>query len=343
MIHIIWLQDISGSLNLFEIIKHVNKGLHNGIQALSPDTQMSLGCFSNSVDWQFEQKLKHQIESYKTSLEAQGETALGLMLKRCLGLLRIDESSQQAVCLCTDGMPTDEYAESLAYFISYCQESGIPCYALALGKEVDKGLLGKFVSGPQNLRHATIEDFNIDSQISELLLSIEKDLLKKEKSISNKSPQPEASIPQISKEKSSSQAMPSVSEEETFLSDYKAMSAPNFMQHYQRQNRLLKLRLSNVQDYKRNKPAIFKEDSAGVSIIGYRRPAQDKDVHALPMIDMNFKARMYEQSGLQEFFEREEPIPNSSFKIIAVKPAKIYRTGESWACSQKGSIKFKEK
>ena len=88
-------------------------------------------------------------------LSADGMTPLGAALRAAKDMIEDkDETPSRAyrptVVLVSDGMPNDRWEEPLRAFISEGRSSKCDRMAMAIGRDADKGILGKFIEGTTN-------------------------------------------------------------------------------------------------------------------------------------------------------------------------------------------------
>jgi len=118
------------------------------------------------------------------------------------------------------------------------------------------------------------------------------------------------------------------------------LSGPEFNSKYQSSGLLLKLRLSNAPQYRRGQPPIFKEGAQGASVLAYRKPLQERNILAVPNSTIRMNRKIYENTGIEAFFDVENDFPEGFFKIELQQPARISRFGEQWNCTAKGKIRL---
>lgn len=88
-------------------------------------------------------------------LTADGMTPLGAALRAAKEMIEDKNETpgrayRPTVVLVSDGQPNDQWKEPLRAFISDGRSSKCDRMAMAIGRDADKGILGKFIEGTQN-------------------------------------------------------------------------------------------------------------------------------------------------------------------------------------------------
>lgn len=89
------------------------------------------------------------------TLRANGATPMGAALRMAKDLIEDKEiisskSYRPAVVLVSDGMPNDEWQGAMSGFIKSGRSSKCDRFAMAIGGDADRGVLGMFLEGSEN-------------------------------------------------------------------------------------------------------------------------------------------------------------------------------------------------
>ena len=91
----------------------------------------------------------------EVALRANGATPMGAALRMAKDLIEDKEtisskSYRPAVVLVSDGMPNDEWQDAMSGFIKSGRSSKCDRFAMAIGADADRGVLGMFLEGSEN-------------------------------------------------------------------------------------------------------------------------------------------------------------------------------------------------
>ena len=91
----------------------------------------------------------------EVALRANGATPMGAALRMAKDLIEDKEtisskSYRPAVVLVSDGMPNDEWQGAMSGFIKSGRSSKCDRFAMAIGGDADRGVLGMFLEGSEN-------------------------------------------------------------------------------------------------------------------------------------------------------------------------------------------------
>ena len=160
---VIFLLDVSGSMNGSKIA-NLNQAVEEMLQSFSAENMMETEIRVSVITFGSQVKLHLPLtkadEIKWTQLAADGCTPLGTALRMAKDMIEDKDqipsrAYRPAVILVSDGQPNDDWEHPLENFISSGRSSKCDRMALAIGRDADEGVLGKFVAGTTNpLFHA---------------------------------------------------------------------------------------------------------------------------------------------------------------------------------------------
>lgn len=159
-LHVIWLLDTSGSLNVDGKIQALNVALQETIPQLqdaarensSVEVLVRAIAFSNGARWHIERPTPVD-ELRWTPVAAQGHTDMGAALKLVAEALKIPPMPERAVSpvlvLVTDGHHTDDFDAGLAALMAERWGREAVRIAIAIGRDVSVRSLKKFIGNDE--------------------------------------------------------------------------------------------------------------------------------------------------------------------------------------------------
>lgn len=160
---VIFLLDVSGSMHGSKICA-LNQAVEEMLQSFSSENAMENEIRVSVITFGSQVKLHLPFtkadEIKWTSLQADGGTPMGTAL--CMAKDMIEDKDvipsrayRPAVVLVSDGQPNDSWEKPIEDFISSGRSAKCDRMALAIGRDADESVLGKFVAGTTNpLFHA---------------------------------------------------------------------------------------------------------------------------------------------------------------------------------------------
>ena len=160
---VIFLLDVSGSMYGSKILA-LNQAVEDMLQSFSAENAMeneirvSVITFGNQVKLHLPFTKADEIKWI--ALQADGGTPMGTALRMAKDMIEDKDvipsrAYRPAVVLVSDGQPNDSWEKPLEDFISSGRSAKCDRMALAIGRDADEGVLGKFVQGTTNpLFHA---------------------------------------------------------------------------------------------------------------------------------------------------------------------------------------------
>lgn len=160
---VIFLLDVSGSMYGSKILA-LNQAVEAMLQSFSAENAMeneirvSVITFGNQVKLHLPFTKADEIKWI--ALQADGGTPMGTALRMAKDMIEDKEvipsrAYRPAVVLVSDGQPNDSWEAPLEDFISSGRSAKCDRMALAIGRDADESVLGKFVQGSTNsLFHA---------------------------------------------------------------------------------------------------------------------------------------------------------------------------------------------
>lgn len=160
---VIFLLDVSGSMYGSKILA-LNQAVEAMLQSFSAENAMeneirvSVITFGNQVKLHLPFTKADEIKWI--ALQAYGGTPMGTALRMAKDMIEDKDvipsrAYRPAVVLVSDGQPNDSWEAPLEDFISSGRSAKCDRMALAIGRDADESVLGKFVQGSANpLFHA---------------------------------------------------------------------------------------------------------------------------------------------------------------------------------------------
>lgn len=160
---VIFLLDVSGSMYGSKILA-LNQAVEAMLQSFSAENAMeneirvSVITFGNQVKLHLPFTKADEIKWI--ALQAYGGTPMGTALRMAKDMIEDKDvipsrAYRPAVVLVSDGQPNDSWEAPLEDFISSGRSAKCDRMALAIGRDADESVLGKFVQGSTNsLFHA---------------------------------------------------------------------------------------------------------------------------------------------------------------------------------------------
>ncbi len=160
---VIFLLDVSGSMYGSKILA-LNQAVEDMLQSFSAENAMeneirvSVITFGNQVKLHLPFTKADEIKWI--ALQADGGTPMGTALRMAKDMIEDKDiipsrAYRPAVVLVSDGQPNDSWGKPLEDFISSGRSAKCDRMALAIGRDADESVLGKFVQGTTNpLFHA---------------------------------------------------------------------------------------------------------------------------------------------------------------------------------------------
>ena len=160
---VIFLLDVSGSMYGSKILA-LNQAVEEMLQSFSSESAMENEIRVSVITFGGQVKLHLPFakadEIKWTSLQADGGTPMGTALRMAKDMIEDKDvipsrAYRPAVVLVSDGQPNDSWEKPLEDFISSGRSAKCDRMALAIGRDADESVLGKFVEGTTNpLFHA---------------------------------------------------------------------------------------------------------------------------------------------------------------------------------------------
>lgn len=160
---VIFLLDVSGSMYGSKILA-LNQAVEEMLQSFSAENMRETEIRVSVITFGSQVKLHlplTKVDEVKwTHLTADGSTPMGTALRMAKDMIEDKDqipsrAYRPAVILVSDGQPNDDWEQPLENFISSGRSSKCDRMALAIGRDADEGVLGKFVAGTTNpLFHA---------------------------------------------------------------------------------------------------------------------------------------------------------------------------------------------
>ncbi|MBR3956573.1 MAG: VWA domain-containing protein [Kiritimatiellae bacterium] len=160
---VVFLLDVSGSMYGSKI-SSLNQAVEDMLQSFSIESmreteiRVSVITFGSQVKLHLPFTKADEIKW--TPLSADGGTPMGTALQMAKEMIEDKDqipsrAYRPAVILVSDGQPNDSWEQPLEDFITSGRSSKCDRMALAIGRDADEGVLGKFVEGTTNpLFHA---------------------------------------------------------------------------------------------------------------------------------------------------------------------------------------------
>ena len=160
---VVFLLDVSGSMYGSKIA-NLNQAVEEMLQSFSAEnmreTEIRVSVITFGSQVKLHLPLTKADEVKWTHLTADGSTPMGTALRMAKDMIEDKDqipsrAYRPAVILVSDGQPNDDWEQPLENFISSGRSSKCDRMALAIGRDADEGVLGKFVAGTTNpLFHA---------------------------------------------------------------------------------------------------------------------------------------------------------------------------------------------
>lgn len=160
---VVFLLDVSGSMYGSKIA-NLNQAVEEMLQSFSVEnmreTEIRVSVITFGSQVKLHLPLTKADEIKWAPLAADGGTPLGTAIRMAKDMIEDKDqipsrAYRPAVILVSDGRPGDNWKKPLEDFISSGRSSKCDRMALAIGRDADEGVLGKFVEGTTNpLFHA---------------------------------------------------------------------------------------------------------------------------------------------------------------------------------------------
>jgi len=155
-LHLIFIADASGSMNIDGKIQALNGAIREAIPHMrdvaqdNPNAQVLLRAvrFSSGAQWHVAQPTP--VEDFQwTDLQADGVTDLGQALSLVAEQMQIPPMSERALppvlVLISDGQPTDDWARGLQQLLDLPWGKKAVRIAIAIGEDADHDVLQRFI------------------------------------------------------------------------------------------------------------------------------------------------------------------------------------------------------
>jgi uncharacterized protein YegL len=159
-LHFIYIVDCSGSMATDGKIQALNNAIREAIPHMqkaseeNPNVQLLVRVIkiSNGAQWHIAQPTPIKDFTWN-DLSADGETDMGAALKMVADVLKIPPMADRAlppvIVLISDGQPTDDFNAGLNALMDQPWGKKAVRIAIAIGRDVDQGVLQKFIGNPE--------------------------------------------------------------------------------------------------------------------------------------------------------------------------------------------------
>jgi uncharacterized protein YegL len=155
---VILLLDVSGSMHGPKI-QNLNAAVKDMLETFrdteSGEIEIHVAIITFGAELKLHQALASAGDIKWHDLSASGGTPLGTAFKMAKAMIEDKDvvpsrAYRPTVVLVSDGMPTDDWEESLHAFISDGRSAKCDRMAMAIGADADEVVLGKFIEGTKN-------------------------------------------------------------------------------------------------------------------------------------------------------------------------------------------------
>lgn len=151
---------VTGGVARIDILnKAVNEMIASFKNVSNNDVEIDVGIISFGGDVSYDIKLSSANNISNIALSANGNTPMGGALKLTKSLIE-DKSIipskgyRPTIVLVSDGEPNDDWESAMNDFVSNGRTAKCERFALAIGTDADKSVLGKFVSSGNEVQEA---------------------------------------------------------------------------------------------------------------------------------------------------------------------------------------------